>query len=363
MRKWWYASLLLWPALPVAGKEYHVPPGDVAAFFAELPGDATSVVFTEAAEYRSAEDIVLPDVPYLLIDGRGAKLVLGPRSNGFTRPVTDQKEAARKVSSRYAIQHFSAIEGGRKAIDLQATLNSTITDLRLVGQSEAAIDLRFCLMARVQNVLVTNPGNKGIVVRHGDWPGASASNSQSNSTVLEQCRVYAALTTTAAFTILNSGGVQLRDCISEGAPVDYDVFVSAVTNGDESARANNTVVKSFTVDNFHVEHNVRKASIYVNMPHQSSVMLRNVYWNGRFTAPVVLYAGGQLNIRDIGWFTPDFRIGTRVGNPRIHIRDCHSQLRVEQGGGTRSGVLQLIDPFPGHTALDLTRVVVASPAK
>lgn len=348
---------------PSLGREYPVPPGDVAGFFARLPGDATSVVFTEAATYRCDGDIILPDVPYLLIDGRGAKLVLGPGSNGFTRQVADQKEAARKVSSRYAIRNFSAIEGGRKAIDLKATLNSTIMDCRFTGQSEAAIDLRFCLMARVQNVLVTNPKDKGIVVRQGDWPGASASNSQSNSTVLDQCRVYASSTTTAAFTILNSGGVRMRDCISEGSPVDYDVFLSAVTDGDESRRANNTVVKSFTLENFHVEHHVRKASIYVNMPHQASVSLTNIYWNGRISAPVVLYGGGQLNIRDIGWFPKDFRIGTRVGNPRIHVSNSHGQLKVEKGGGTSSGVLHLVDPFPGHTALDMARVVVMHTAK
>ncbi|MDX9749669.1 MAG: hypothetical protein RBT71_01125, partial [Flavobacteriales bacterium] len=249
----WAAITVLLGTLPAAGREYPVPPGDVGGFFASLPDDATSVVFTEAATYRSTGDIVLPDVPYLLIDGRGAKLVLGPASNGFVRRVADQKDAARKVSGRYAVRGFSAIEGGRRAIHLQATLNSTISDLRLTGQSEAAIDLQFCLMARVQNVLVTNPKDRGIVVRQGDWPGASASNSQSNSTVLDQCRVYASATTTAAFTILNSGGVRMRDCISEGSPVDYDVFVSAATDGDEGRRANNPVVKSFMLENLHVE--------------------------------------------------------------------------------------------------------------
>ncbi len=340
-----------------------MPAGDVATFFAHLPGDATSVVFSEAATYRSDADIILPDVPYLLIDGRGARLVLGPHSNGFTRPIADQKEAARKVSSRYAIRNFASIEGGRKAIDLQATLNSTIMDCRLTGQSEAAIDLRFCLMARVQNVLVTNPKDKGIVVRQGDWPGASGSNSQSNSTVLDQCRVYAATTTTAAYTILNSGGVRMRDCISEGLPVDYDLFLSAVTDGNVDGRANNTVVKSFTLENFHVEHNVRKASIHVNMPHQASVTLTNVYWNGRIAAPVVEYCGGQLNIRDIGWFSKDLRIATRVGNPRIHVSNSHAQLRIEKGSATSAGVLHLVAPLPGHTTLDLTRVVVTHSAK
>ena len=40
--------LALLPAR-MQGKEYVVPVGDVGAFFAKLPGDATSVVFSAAA--------------------------------------------------------------------------------------------------------------------------------------------------------------------------------------------------------------------------------------------------------------------------------------------------------------------------
>lgn len=340
-------------------KEYVVPAGNVAGFFATLPKDATSVVFTEAAEYRCNTDIVLPDAQLLVIDGRGAKLVLGPNSNGFTRSVADQKEAMRMTASRYAIRDFAAIEGGRKAIDLQASLGSIIENCRLVGQTEAAIDLRFCLMTSIRNVLVTNPGKRGIVLRTGDWPGATWSNSQSNSCVLEQCRVYCSATTTQAFTVLNSGGVRMLDCISEGASCDHDLFLSAVTDGDEDKPARNSVVKSFTLANFHVEHAARMASIHVNMPPQAGVEMSNIYWNGKQTAPVLLYMSGQVNLNYIGWFDPSFRIGSRVSAPRINVDRCHSALATGGkvlGGGTRAGVLELIDPLPGNTELKLNYV-------
>lgn len=342
-------------------REYAVPPGDVAGFFADLPKDATAVVFSKAAVYKCDTDIVLPDAQLLVIDGRGAKLVLGPLSNGFTRHVADQREAGRKAASRYVFRDFAAIEGGRKGIDLKASLGSSIVNCRFMGQSRAAIDLRFCLMTRVENVLVTNPRDKGIVVRTGDWPGATAFNSQSNSTVLDQCRVYASPTTTAAFSVLNSGGVRMRDCISEGSPCDYDLFLSAVTDGDEGKVANNTVVKSFMLENFHVEHQVRKASIYVNMPFKSSVVLSNVYWNGNQSAPVIMYTSGQLNLQDIGWFNKNFRIHTRVGMPRMDVSRCHSMLRINEKQDrtpTRAGVLFLADALPGETALDLKHVRV-----
>jgi hypothetical protein len=155
-----------------------VPVKDVAGFFAALPADVTRVSFSAAAVYRCNVDIVLPDRQLLVIDGAGAKLILGPNSNGFTRRIVDQADAQKRTGSRYVIRDFAAIEGGRKAIDLQATLGSAVMNCRLTGQTDAAVDLRFALMTRVENVIVTNPAKRGFVVRVGDWPGATWSNSQ-----------------------------------------------------------------------------------------------------------------------------------------------------------------------------------------
>ncbi|MCB9169541.1 MAG: hypothetical protein H6597_06490 [Flavobacteriales bacterium] len=357
-------AVVLWPG-HLTAKEYIVPAGDVGRFFAELPDDATYVSFSEASTYTSNGDIVLPAVPLLVIDGKGSKLQLGPNSNGFTCQVPDQRAATARLSGRYVIRDFATIEGGRKAIDLQATLGSEVRDVKLLRQTEAGVDLRFCLMARLEHVFVTNPGKRGIVVRQGDWPGATGFNSQSNSTVLEQCRVYAAKTTTDAFQVLNSGGVRMTDCVSEGAPCDHDLFLSATTNGDESRPANNTVVKSFTLSNFHVEHAARLASIYVNMPSKAAVHLSNVYWNGPQTAPVILYTMGQLDLSEIGWWHESFRIATRISAPRITIERCHSALSMgpkDERNDRRAGALHLEGPLPGNAQLKLNYVVVRDKA-
>ncbi|MEO5584084.1 MAG: hypothetical protein ABIQ75_01395, partial [Flavobacteriales bacterium] len=200
-------------AVPLQAKEYVVPKGDVGKWFAALPADATSVVFSEEAKYHSSGDIVLPLRRLLVIDGKGCELTLGEASNGFTYDIADMQDAMKRTGSRYVIRNFGRITGGRKAIDLKATLGSVVENCELASQTEAAIDLRFCLMANLRNLLVTNPKYKGIVLRQGDWKGASGTNSQSNSSVLEQCRVYCAKTTSAAFTILNSGGVRMVDCV------------------------------------------------------------------------------------------------------------------------------------------------------
>lgn len=349
-------------ALAASAKEYVVPVGDVAGFFAALPKDATRVTFSAAAVYRCDADIVLPDAQLLVVDGAGAKLVLGPRSNGFTRAIKDQKEALARTASRYAIRDFAAIEGGRKAIDLKATLGSVIENVRCVGQSEAAIDLRFCLMARVANALVTNPRQAGIVVRAGDWPGATWSNSQSNHTVLSQCRVYCAATTTRAFSVLHCNGVRMSDCISEGAACDHDLYLSAAIDGDEGRPARNTVVKQFALSNFHIEHAARKASIHVNMPLRASVDLDAVYWNGRITAPVIDYVSGQLNLSGLGWWNEGFVIATRSAMPRINVDRCHSALRIDAvtEGGRRAGALRLVGAEGQVLRLDHVRVIRAN---
>ncbi|MCO6481813.1 MAG: hypothetical protein J5I62_03360 [Flavobacteriales bacterium] len=355
------AILLLGLAVPVSAKEYTVPAGiDVGKWFAGLPKDATAVVFSEAAQYQSEGDIVLPERELLVIDGKGSRLILGKNSNGFTSPVTGQKQAMVHANYRYLIKDFASIKGGRKAIDLQASLGSIVQNCHLDAQTEAAVDLRFCLLARLSNLRITNPRDKGVVVRHGDWKGANGFNSQSNNTVLEQVRVYCMTSTTAAFTILNTNGVRMTDCVSEGTGCDYDIFLSARLDGTEDWLANNTVVKSFTLSNFHVEHEVRKASIYVNMPIKATVNLENVYWNSPQKAPVILYTMGQLNLYNIGWWNSSFWIGTRVNAPRINIFNAPSELELKDKvvRDNRAGFLRMVDPLPRNGTLQLNYVFV-----
>lgn len=361
-----FRALLFVLPLTASAMDYVVPPGDVGTFFAGLPKDVTRIVFSAANKYHSEGDIVLPDVPMLTVDGNGCKLTLGQGSNGFMRTIADQKDALQRITCRYFIHNFAAIEGGRRAVYLPATYGSSITDLQAVGQSEAAIDLRFCLMCRVQNVLVTHPRARGIVVRDGDWPGATATNSQSNSTVLEQCRIYCGKTCTDAFAVINSGGVRMQDCISEGSSADRDLFLSATMDGNEARSAGNPVVKSFTLDNFHIEHAVRKQCIYVNMPSKAAVRLSNVYINHPQEQPAIYHVNGQLDLADIGWWTPRLRIATRMHAPRINVERCHSDLSIgkakETKPGPQAGVFVLMDADSSVKTIDPRYIRIMAPS-
>ena len=90
-------TLMLCP-FAVAAKDYVVPAGDVGSFFATLPADATYLSFSASDVYSSTGDIVLPLTRMLVIDGRGARLMLGPASNGFSCLVADHKEATARLS-------------------------------------------------------------------------------------------------------------------------------------------------------------------------------------------------------------------------------------------------------------------------
>lgn len=362
-------SFALWGALllstPLHAKEYEVPTGDVGVFFSTLPKDATSITFSASNKYYSEGDIVLPDSPMLTIDGMGCRLQLGANSNGFTRVITDQRDALQRITCRYFIRNFAVIQGGKRAIDLKATYGSTITDLGVADQTEASIDLRFCLMCRVQNIMVTSPRQQGIVLRQGDWTGASATNSQSNSTVLEQCRIYCAKSTTNAFQVLNSGGVRVQDCIVEGSAADCDIYLSATTDGDDSKVAGNTVVKSFTLDNFHVEHAANKQCIYVNMPPKAAVRLSNLYINHPQERPVVFLVMGQLTLMDIGWWNKDLYIGCANHAPRINVARCHSDLTIgseKERLPTKAGSFRLMDQAKDIKTLDPRYINVSAPA-
>ncbi|MBS1548109.1 MAG: hypothetical protein JSU02_12180, partial [Bacteroidetes bacterium] len=98
------AAVVLCPVLARA-TEYIVPAKvDVGTWFAQLPKDATSVVFSATDRYHSSGDITLPAQAMLVIDGRGCKLALGPGSNGFTNQVASMDDAMRVVNNRYVIK-------------------------------------------------------------------------------------------------------------------------------------------------------------------------------------------------------------------------------------------------------------------
>ncbi len=243
------------PPEAMDGAEVVVKPGDdLVAVFGGLSSDVQRIVF-QPGKYIVRETLVLPRTGSLVvIEGNGARLRLASGIVGFYSMPANKRESMDYNKTRYLIRDFGSIDGGAKAIQIGSSFNTVIRNIEFIGQQEAAIDLVFCLMSTLENILVTNPFNDGIVLRSAvnvdtgvkEWDGASTNNSQCNHSVLRSCRVYNRKGGTGtSFKILQSTGVRLVDCISEGYDNSRAVYFDAM---------NCTTAKYFAIDNFHLEH-------------------------------------------------------------------------------------------------------------
>jgi hypothetical protein len=237
------------------------PDDDVAAIFKALPSNVQKITFSPG-RYQISETLNLPRTGGLvIIEGNGAYLKLASGITGFYSMPSSKKEAMQYNHTRYLIQNFSTIEGGNKGVLLGSSFNTVIRNIEFAGQREAAVDLVFCLMSTLENLLVTNNFHDGIVLRSGEdvdkkqkaWEGSGLNNAQCNHTVVRQCRVYNRKECTGtSFKVLQNSGVRLVDCISEGFPNEMAVYFDAY--GAATA-------KYFVIENFHLEHLPRRGGL------------------------------------------------------------------------------------------------------
>jgi len=209
----------------------------------------------QPGDYLISESLELPRTGSLvIINGQGANLKAKGDFDIFRSIPQDQSQAMIWNKTRYLIQDFGQIVGGSRGIFIGSSFNTVIKNIEFIGQSTAAIDLVFCLMSTIENILVTNVGHDGIVLRSAvdsetgkqEWKGTSYNNSQCNHSVVQSSRVYNKKGCTGtSFKVLQSTGVRLLDCISEGWANEHAVFFDANKC---------TTAKLFTVENFHLEH-------------------------------------------------------------------------------------------------------------
>lgn len=228
----------------------------------------------------------------IILNGNGCSITGKSGNDIFRRIPADQKEALDKMmSTRFLIRDFS-FQGGKTAINLGASYGSAIENCNFTAPEDAAIDVQFGLSTSIRHCSVTNPKKDAFVLRCGnDW-GGNTNNSQSNHSVIEMCRVYATKTTESSFKILGSGGVVLRDAISEGSnEANYSVYFD---------RLNSTTVRMFTVENFHLEHAPKIAGIYLN--HTGIATIDGLFAQLSYKDfPLIMAAAGaeQITLRNI----------------------------------------------------------------
>lgn len=249
------------------------------------------------------------------VDGWGTEIKLSPTSKGFFTPLLEGQSPLSATSTTYIIKNLR-ISGGKNAINMFATFNSVIENLECIGQSECSIKLAFSLMTRVQNIKITNPLGHGVWVGVGDDEWSTRSNSQCNNTVLDQVRVYNSKRTVGnSFTVDNSNGVKILNCVSEGhTNVGYAI----------DYRGQNSTVKTFLVDNFHVEGLSTKGAIRIDGQANTSNTISRLYVQkyGSSIPTIVLENNSPVNLEKIGWWNPNMYVLSKKFAPRIRINDC-----------------------------------------
>lgn len=279
----------------------------VADFYKSSPGDDTraiqtalnyidsvghgSLEFDGTRTYRINKPLELPRYKtsgrrIIILNGNGCEVVAKAAVNIFNRVPVDQKEALNKMmSTRFVFNDFT-FTGGNKAINLSATFGSSIHRCNFVAQNLAAVDVQFGLSTELSHCIATNCKKDAFILRCGEEWGGNNNNSQSNHSVVNMCRVYAAKGAKTSFKILGSGGVVLRDIISEGSnEVDYSVYFD---------RLSSTTVRMFTIQNFHLEHSTQKAAIYIRNSGVATV--EGVYYQKGYAEFPLIHAGKDSQV-------------------------------------------------------------------
>jgi hypothetical protein len=175
------------------------------------------------------------------------------------RIASDQNEALNVMQSVGVVIRDGAIIGKNNGqgigIDLAATYGSVIQSVDFKGFKEG-LHLRFCLMTLVANCMTTSITSEPFIADMGNWSGANNSNSQSNSTRFEQCRVFSNDGAFSCFSAYAASGMVWEQCIAEGGNPKYDYYIDG---------KNSTVVKDGLIHMSHAENTPTLAAIYVSM--------------------------------------------------------------------------------------------------
>jgi len=253
------------------------------------------------------------------IDGFGTEIKLRTTSRGFITPLLPGQSPLSGTSTTYIIKNLRIV-GGKRAVDMFATFNSVIENLECIGQTEFAIKLSFSLMSRLQNIRITNPLGHGVWLGVGEDSWSTNLNSQCNHSVLDQVRVYNSKKTVGnSFTVDNSNGVKILNCVSEGhTNVGYAI----------DYRAQNSTVKTFLIDNFHVEGLSTKGAIRIDAQANTSNTVSRLFVQkyGDSIPTMVIKNNAPINLEKIGWWTPNMFIHSENFAPRIRINECTYQL-------------------------------------
>ncbi|MDF7776540.1 hypothetical protein P1X14_14890 [Sphingomonas sp. AOB5] len=209
------------------------------------------------ARYYITKGLLLPTVQVFTaieIDGGGAMLRTDKPITIFSRLPKDQDDAMKVIgNSHFAISDIvfrGTGQPGQIGLHIGASYTNVVHNCLFTMLDYGSIGT-FCLASawrdnRYQGcrtraaVLQTGAGSDNGLV----WPGASESESASNVSVFENCRVFGSPGQRSSFGIFGSDAVRINGCISEGQGTGCDV---------EFDFQGSPVCKHLHIDMFHCE--------------------------------------------------------------------------------------------------------------
>lgn len=176
---------------------------------------------------------------------------------GIARLVTTQDSALNLMQDVSVIIRDGELigKGTGVAFDVASTYGTIVEGVDVTNWQDG-YQLRFCLMAGVRNCLAGGIRNEAFVANMGNWTGADGSNSQSNSTRFEQCRVFNYPNAKAAFSAYAASGVIYEQCISEGDNSQYGWYIDG---------KGSSVVKDGLIHMGHSENTPSVAHVYCKL--------------------------------------------------------------------------------------------------
>ncbi len=205
--------------------------------------------------YELDEPLIIPyikgaHVPAFTINGNGATIKI---KGGYAiqRMVKDQSEAMTAVNGRVFIDHINFIGGG---IQLMATFGSQVTRCTFLN-CDTAIDMQFCMNAKIEQNYFLHTKSKGIVFQSGTWKGASANNSGCNQSYSTHNRHFCLEGQSSCLEIINSSGIVSDSDIFEGRNPINNIVYNAI---------NSTTCKGLRVINPHLENRPTDCSVLLN---------------------------------------------------------------------------------------------------
>lgn len=214
-----------------------------------------------AADITLTQPLVIPSNynRILEIDGHGAKITIPAAvPTGIKRAYPTLSEANAGIDCQLRITNviFQGTNRTNTAIDVQATYGSEIKGCRIYD-FQTGIKTGW-MMGTIIDQVYAWENYISIDLDFARFTGGSNSASQSNHTIVQNCKFRHSAGQFGAIKATAVSGLRIRGCIFEGVQngSDYEVYFD--DNGS-------TVVKDFEISNCHIEQQQQTAGIYIRL--------------------------------------------------------------------------------------------------